>query len=157
MSLPQEIRSIGIILNFSIWQNRLSSLRTPLSLHCRRFLRARECFCSRNATLKLQKRGGNGACQWQRGRGQGELRQPAYLVSQKNNDVGLAYIFSPLPLTFFDPSTSPQGCYFYSPQSSCVIKSKMAATTIRTKQAAFARPKYACTAGQPDSTVLVHY
>ena len=40
--------------------------------------------------------------------------------------------FSPLSLSFFRPSTYPKGYYFYSPQSSSVIKSKMAATTIRT-------------------------
>ena len=31
------------------------------------------------------------------------------------------------------PRTYPQGYYFYSPQSSTVIKSKMAATTVRTR------------------------
>ena len=40
-----------------------------------------------------------------------------------------------------------KGCYFYSPQYSSVIKSKTEATTYEHKQAAFARPKYACTAG----------
>ena len=34
----------------------------------------------------------------------------------------------PLPLSFFRPRTYPKGYYFYSPQSSTVIKSKMAAT-----------------------------
>ena len=39
----------------------------------------------------------------------------------------------PLPLSFFRPRTYRKGCegyYFYSPQSSTFIKSKMAATTI---------------------------
>ena len=36
----------------------------------------------------------------------------------------------PLPLSFFPPRTYHKGYYFYSPQSSTVIKSKMAATTI---------------------------
>ena len=56
--------------------------------------------------------------------------------------------FSPHPppppsshLSFFRPSTSPKGCYFYSPQSSSVIKSKMAATTNEHKQP-FTLPKY---------------
>ena len=40
------------------------------------------------------------------------------------------------------------GYYFYSPQSSSVIKSKMTAKQYEHKQAAFARPKYACTAGR---------
>ena len=35
----------------------------------------------------------------------------------------------PLPLSFFRPRTYRKGYYFYSPQSSSVIKSKMAATT----------------------------
>ena len=37
---------------------------------------------------------------------------------------------SPSPLSFFRPRTYRKGYYFYSPQSSTVIKSKMAATTI---------------------------
>ena len=37
----------------------------------------------------------------------------------------------PLPLSFFCRRTYPTGYYFYSPQSSYVKKSKMAATTIR--------------------------
>ena len=36
---------------------------------------------------------------------------------------------------------------FYSPQSSAVIKSKMAATTYYEHEQGFAHPKYACTAG----------
>ena len=36
---------------------------------------------------------------------------------------------------------------FYSPQSSIVIKSKMAATTYYEHEQGFAHPKYACTAG----------
>ena len=43
------------------------------------------------------------------------------------------FLPSPSPLSFFRPSTYPQGYYFYSPQSFTVIKSKMAATTIRTR------------------------
>ena len=47
------------------------------------------------------------------------------------------YFFSPLslslPLSFFHPRTYRKGYYFYSPQSSTVIKSKMAATTTRTR------------------------
>jgi len=42
----------------------------------------------------------------------------------------MLHFLSPLslPLSFFHPSTYPKGCYFYSPESSSVIKSKMAAT-----------------------------
>ena len=44
------------------------------------------------------------------------------------------FLPSPSPLSFFRPRTHRKGYYFYSPQSSTVIKSKMAATTItRTK------------------------
>ena len=35
----------------------------------------------------------------------------------------------PSHLSFFCPTIYPKGCYFHSPQSSSVIKSKMAATT----------------------------
>ena len=55
------------------------------------------------------------------------------------------------PLSFFRSRTYPKGYYFYSPQSSTVIKSKMAATGYRLQQyeheQGFAHPKYACTAG----------
>ena len=57
-----------------------------------------------------------------------------------------AYFFLPIPppppsshLSFFRPSTSPKGCYFYSPQSSSVIKSKMAATTNEHKLPKYSR------------------
>ena len=72
-----------------------------------------------------------------------ELRLPAYGVSQKNNDIGQAYFFlpSPSPLSFFHPCTYRKGYYFYSPQSSTVIKSKMAATTILRTRTRFRPPK----------------
>ena len=54
---------------------------------------------------------------------------------------------SPSLLSFFRPRTYRKGFYFYSPQSSTVIKSKMAATTILRREQGFAHPKYACTAG----------
>ena len=40
------------------------------------------------------------------------------------------FLPSPSPLSFFRPRTYRKGYYFYSPQSSTIIKSKMAATTI---------------------------
>ena len=40
------------------------------------------------------------------------------------------FLPSPSPLSFFLPRTYRTGYYFYSPQSSTVIKSKMVATTI---------------------------
>ena len=85
------------------------------SLQCRRFLRAREFFCS----LKLPKRGGNGASQRERGGG-GEREK------RRRRRV----FFLPSSLSFFRPRTYPKGYYFYSPRSSSVIKSKMAVTTI---------------------------
>ena len=53
----------------------------------------------------------------------------------KDNDIGQAYfLFSPppSPLSFYRPGTYPKGYYFYSPQSSSVITSEMAATKVRT-------------------------
>ena len=49
-----------------------------------------------------------------RGRGRGDRREFSLL---------------PLPLSFFRPHTYPKGYYFYSPQSSSVIKSRMAASS----------------------------
>ena len=65
---------------------------------------------------------------------QSELRLPAYGVSQKNNDIGQAYFFSPPPPPFPSFALAPtlSGYYFYSPQSSSFLKSNMAATTLRT-------------------------
>ena len=67
------------------------------------------------------------------GRGRGERRETPLLV------FSFSFLFSlplfsppPSPHSFFCPCTYPKGYYFYSPQSSTVIKSKMAATTIRT-------------------------
>ena len=47
----------------------------------------------------------------------------------------------PSPLSFFRPRTYRKGYYFYSPQSSTVIKSKMAATTILRTRTRFRPPK----------------
>ena len=53
--------------------------------------------------------------------------------------------FSPLPcpspLSFFRHRTYRKGYYFYSPQSSTVIKSKMAATTTLRTRTRFCPPK----------------
>ena len=61
-----------------------------------------------------------------------ELRLPAHGVSQKN---------SPSTLSLFHPRTYHKGYYFYSSQSSTVIKSKMAATTILRTRTRFRPPK----------------
>ena len=47
----------------------------------------------------------------------------------------------PSPLSFFRPRTYRKGYYFYSPQSSTVIRSKMAATTILRTRTRFRSPK----------------
>ena len=70
-----------------------------------------------------------------------ELRLPAYGVSQKNNRAGVFFSPLPLPLSFFCPRTYRKGYYFYSPQSSTVIKSKIAATTILRTRTRFRPPK----------------
>ena len=51
------------------------------------------------------------------------------------------FLPSPSPLSFFRPRTYRKGYYFYSPQSSTVIKSKMAATTISRTRTSFRPPK----------------
>ena len=65
--------------------------------------------------LKLPKKGGNGASQGEEGES-GKKEEKIFLPS-------------PSPLSFFRPHTYPKGYYFYSPQSSSVIKSKMAASS----------------------------
>ena len=94
-------RYTSFVTDYSFWN----------SLQCRRFLRARECFCSRKRHVEtLEERR-----TWGESKGEGR---------------GL----------LFRPRTYPKGYYFYSPQSSSVIKSKMAATTIRT-WTSFRQPK----------------
>ena len=51
------------------------------------------------------------------------------------------FLPSPSPLSFFCPRTYRKGYYFYSPQSSTVIKSKMAATTTLRTRTRFRLPK----------------
>ena len=51
------------------------------------------------------------------------------------------FLPSPFPLSFFRPRTYRKGYYFYSPQSSTVIKSKMAATTMLRTRTRFRLPK----------------
>ena len=62
------------------------------------------------------------------GRGRGERRENFFLLS-------------PSPLSFFRPRTYRKGYYFYSPQSSTVIKSKMEATTTQRTRTRFCPPK----------------
>ena len=55
--------------------------------------------------------------------------------------AGVFFLPSPSPLSFFRPRTCRKGYYFYSPQSSTVIKSKMAATTTLRTRTRFRPPK----------------
>ena len=74
-----------------------------------------------------------------------ELRLPAYPEFPKRTMISGRRIFfflpSPSPLSFFRPRTYRKGYYFNSPQSSTVIKSKMAATTILRTRTRFRPPK----------------
>ena len=51
------------------------------------------------------------------------------------------FLPSPFPLSFFRPRTYRKGYYFYSPQSSTVIKSKTATTKISRTRTRFRPPK----------------
>ena len=109
----------------SILINHLSSFLTvhctldTASLHCRHFhwVRANGFNCE-SFMLKLPKGGGNGASQAEGGGG-GEKEEKK---REKESS-------SPSPLSFFCPDTYAKGYYFYSLQSSSVIKSKMAASS----------------------------
>ena len=72
-------------------------------------------FNRESAMLKLPKRGRNGASEGEGGEG-GEKEEKIFFPS-------------PSPLSFFRPHTYPKGYYFYSPQSSSVIKSMMVASS----------------------------
>ena len=65
------------------------------------------------------------------GRGRGERREHGVFF----------FLPSPSPLSFFSPRAYRKGYYFYSPQSSTVIKSKMAATTTLRTRTRFRPPK----------------
>ena len=84
------------------------------------FFKRAKVFSRESAMLKLQSRGGNEASQRGREKEREEKREREYFTP------------TPPPLSFFHPSTQPEGCFFYSPQSSSVIKSKMTAATKRT-------------------------
>ena len=93
------------------------------SLQCKRFLWARNLL-EKAPCWNFPKRGGDGASQRERW----ERRENFFLPSLS-------------PLSFFCPRTYRKGYYFYSPQSSTVIKSKMAATTILRTRTRFCPPK----------------
>ena len=65
------------------------------------------------------------------GRGRGERKKKRRIF----------FLPFPSPLSFFRPRTYRKGYYFYSPQSSTVIKSKMATTTILRTRTRFRPPK----------------
>ena len=100
-----------------------------ISLQCRRFLWVRNLL-SKAPCWNFPKRGGAGASQ---GSGKGARRE-----KRKRR---IFFLPSPSPLSFFRPRTYRKGYYFYSPQSSTVIKSKMVATTILRTRTRFCPPK----------------
>ena len=59
----------------------------------------------------------------------------------ERRENGVFFSPLPLPLSFFRPRTYRKGYYFYSPQSSTVIKSKMATTTTLRTRTRFHPPK----------------
>ena len=111
----------------SILINHLSSFLTvhctldTASLQCRRFHWTHvNGFNHESFMLKLPKGGGNGVSQGEGGGG----REKEEKKREKESS-------SPSPISFFHPHTYAKGYYFYSPQSSSVIKSKMAASSWR--------------------------
>ena len=111
----------------SILINHLSSFLTvhctldTASLQCRHFHWAHANGFNRESfMLKLPKGGGNGVSQGEGGGG----REKEEKKREKESS-------SPSPISFFHPHTYAKGYYFYSPQSSSVIKSKMAASSWR--------------------------
>ena len=98
-------------------------LPTSFSLQCRRFLWARNLL-AKALCWSFTKRKEMG-----RVKGGGEREEKTL------------YFFLPSPLSFFRPRTYRKGYYFYSPQSSTVIKSKMVATTILRTRTRFRPPK----------------
>ena len=115
------------------------------------FIRCTNGFNSESAMLKLPKRGGNGAGQGEGGGGgEKEEKTPAqkYCENEKHPLISIFFLPFPSLLSFFRPHTYPKGYYFYSPQSTSVITTKMAAWSQRyIHEQAFAYPKYTCTAG----------
>ena len=147
-SLPlSNRRKLSIILNFSFpsasfsgvfltWKCKYRLVNQCLdqsSLQCRHFLWARN-FTRESAMLKLheerRKWGVSKGARRGRGRAVREKRKRRIFFSPP-----------PLPFSFFRPRTHRKGYYFYSPQSSTVIKSKMAATTTLWTRTRFCPPK----------------
>ena len=86
------------------------------SPQCRRFLRVHKCFCSQKCHVETSRREED----------MGRVKEGG-----EREEFFLPF---PFPLSFFCPCTYPKGYYFYSPQPSTVIKSKMEATTTRTQR-----------------------
>ena len=59
----------------------------------------------------------------------------------EREEKSIFFLPYPSPLSFFRPGAYRKGYYFYSPQSSTVIKSKTAATTILRTRTRFRPPK----------------
>ena len=60
---------------------------------------------------------------------------------EAGREKSIFFLLSPSPLSFFRPRIYRKGYYFYSHQSSTVIKSKMAATPILPTRTRFRPPK----------------
>ena len=109
-----------MLVNVIQWINLYTMVNAYSTRSVGVFFRREKVFVRESATLKLQIRGGNEASQRGRERGREEKREGEYFPPP------------PPPLLSFALAPSPKGCFFYSPQSSSVIKSKMTATTKRT-------------------------
>ena len=111
------------VVNVIQWINLYTMVNAYSTRSVGVFFRREKVFVRESATLKLQLRGGNEASQRGRERGREEKREGEYFLLPP----------PPLPpLLSFVRAPNPKGCFFYSPQSSSVIKSKMTATTKRT-------------------------
>ena len=102
------------------------SFQATVCLACRPSVFFERAICSRKRHVETSRREAS-----QRERGGGVQRDEKFFFAPP----------LPLPLSFFRPRTYRKGYYFYSPQSSTVIKSKMAATTISRTRTRFRPPK----------------
>ena len=79
---------------------------------------------------------------------------PSDLVNTKTN-IPIRVASQCSPISFFCPRIYPKGYYFYSLQSSSVMKSKWWLQQYKHEQG-FAHPKYACPAGYSTLHVSVY-
>ena len=109
-----------MIANVIHWINLYTMVNAYSTRSVGVFFKRAKVFSRESAMLKLQSRGGNEASQRGREKEREEKREREY--------------FPPTPPPFLSFAQAPnlEGCFFYSPQSSSVIKSKMTAATRRT-------------------------